>query len=437
MSRRHEQRMPRSKWTRDHASRLRRTPDTTAPIIYPPERRISDEYHLWDTWFLRERDGSIAEVDGYRIAFSLSASSSLLPGKRHDEARIRYFYSTDGREWTYGGPVFPEGEAFGSRQWAGSALLDDGTVYAYYTAAGHRDEPELTYEQRICVGAGGTVSTDGDGLRIDGPWDHSVLLEPDGERYQTQEQSMRQDGPIYTFRDPWFFEDPETEETYLLFEGNTPIDDPDPERTYNGCIGIAYSETGDPTDWEVLDPLLDAERVNQELERPHVVVRNGRYYLFTPSHQHTFAPGCSGFDALYGFVADSLFGPYEPLNETGLVVSNPENAPFQAYSWLAFGHGDEILVTSFFNYFDLNGLSLDDVAFLPEAEQFRRFGGTYAPTLRLQVAGNRTRIWGELGYGRIPLERESLAAPDRVRYRATDDGNEESDGGDDSDRGYY
>ncbi|SIR98747.1 levansucrase [Haladaptatus litoreus] len=421
MSRPHNGRIARSKWTRDHASRLRRTPDTTAPIIYPPEQRISDEYHLWDTWFLRERDGSLAEVDGYRVAFSLSASSSLLPGKRHDEACIRYFYSTDGREWTYGGPIFTEGEAFGSRQWAGSVLLDDGDIYAYYTAAGLGDEPELTYEQRICVGTGGTIVTDEEGFHIDGQWNHSVLLEPDGKHYQTQEQSMRQNGPIYTFRDPWFFEDPETEETYLLFEGNTPIDDPDPERTYNGCIGIAHSEMGDPTDWEFLDPLLDGERVNQELERPHIVVRNERYYLFTPSHQHTFAPGLSGFDALYGFVADSLFGPYEPLNETGLVVANPDNAPFQAYSWLAFGHGDEILVTSFFNYFDLNGLSLNDVAFLPESEQLRRFGGTYAPTLRLQVAGNRTRIWGELEYGRIPLEEESLTAPDHVRYRAMND----------------
>ena len=421
----------RSKWTRDHASRLRRTPDTVAPIIYPPERAISEEYHLWDTWFLRERDGSIAEVDGYRVAFSLSASSSLLPGKRHDEARIRYFYSTDGREWTYGGPIFPEGEAFGSRQWAGSALLDDdGTVYAYYTAAGHRDEPELTYEQRICVGAGGTVSTDERGLSIDGPWEQSVLFEPDGKRYQTQEQSNRQNGPIYTFRDPWFFEDPATGESYLLFEGNTPIDDPDPERTYNGCIGIARSETGDPTDWQLLDPILDAERVNQELERPHIVVRNGRYYLFTPSHLHTFAPGLSGFDALYGFVADSVFGPYEPLNETGLVVANPENAPFQAYSWLAFSHGDEILVTSFFNYFDLNGLSLDDVALLPEPEQFRRFGGTYAPTLRLQVGGDRTRIWGELDYGQIPLERESLTPPDHIRYRGSGGDGEDEDGND-------
>lgn len=426
MSRPHEGRIPRSKWTRDHAARLRRTSDTTAPVIYPPERKISDEYHLWDTWFLRERDGSFAEVDGYRVAFSLSASSTLLPGKRHDEARIRYFYSSDGHEWTYGGPIFTEREALGSRQWAGSALLDDGTVYAYYTAAGRRGEPELTYEQRICAGTGGTISTDEEGLRIDGPWDHSVLLEPDGERYQTQEQSSNQNGPIYTFRDPWFFEDPETGKSYLLFEGNTPIDDPDPELAYNGCIGIAHSETGTLTDWEVLDLLLDGERVNQELERPHIVVRNGRYYLFTPSHQHTFAPGLSGFDALYGFVADSLFGPYEPLNETGLVVANPDNAPFQAYSWLAFGHGDEILVTSFFNYFDLNGLSLDDVAFLPESEQFRRFGGTYAPTLRLQVGGNRTRIWGELEYGRIPLESESLAPPDSVRYHSTDD--EDTDG---------
>ncbi|NHN46911.1 glycoside hydrolase family 68 protein [Halostella sp. JP-L12] len=400
-------------WTRGQAREVARSDDVVAPVVYPPETDpLSDDVHVWDTWILRDRDGSIATVDGYRVILSLTAPADVLPGKRHDLATIRYFYSRDGKQWRDGGPVFDADAAFGQRQWAGSALLDDdGAVYVYYTAAGHADAEALTYEQRIAVAAGGRVKT-GDGLRIEGDWEHEVILEPDGNRYEREDQSR---GMIYTFRDPWFFEDPATGRTHLLFEANTPVPegsdacDGDPAlQEFNGSIGIATSPTGDPTDWELRPPLLDAVCVNQELERPHVVVRDGRYYLFFSSHDHTFAPGIDGFDGLYGFVADSLRGDYRPLNDTGLVLTNPANAAFQTYSWMAFPHRDEVLVQSFFNYYDLGDLSLDDVGHLPEEEQLGKFGGTLAPTARLGVDGDRTWIRGTLDHGHVPTEAEDL-----------------------------
>ncbi|PSP65288.1 glycoside hydrolase family 68 protein [Halobacteriales archaeon QH_8_64_26] len=405
----------RPAWTRAQAAELRRTDETVSPVFYPPSERIDPDLHVWDSWLLRGRDGSIAEIDGWRVFFSLTAAAELLPGKRHDVATIRYFYSRDGRNWRTGGRVFEEANVFGSRHWAGSALYDeDGQVYVYYTAAGDAEEEHLTYDQRIAVGAGGQVETNAEELRLAGPWEHSVLLEPDGDLYETESQSR---GPIYTFRDPWFFEDPASGETYLLFEGNTPTPEGSAacggeaaQQEFNGSVGIARSPTGDPTDWELEPPLLDAVCVNQELERPHIVTHDGRYYLFVSSHTHTFAPGLTGFDGLYGFVADSLRGEYRPLNGTGLVVANPANAPFQAYSWLAFPHGEELLVSSFFNYYDYDRPSMDDVAFLPEAEQRRRFGGTLAPTLRLTIDGDRTRIKGKLAHGHLPVESEDLPA---------------------------
>ncbi|WP_416840142.1 glycoside hydrolase family 68 protein [Haloferax sp. DFSO52] len=401
-------------WTRAHAEGLRRDDSNVAPIIYPPDERLDEELHIWDTWLLRDRDGSVAEIDGCRVIFALTSPSDLLPGKRHDVATIRYFYSTDGENWTTGGRVF-DGGTLGQRQWAGSAMYDpdgdDGEIYFYYTAAGDDDAEELTYTQRIALATGGTVHTDDSELRIDGPWDHRVILTPDGDWYEREDQSR---GMIYTFRDPWFFEDPESGETYLLFEANTPVpegtgacDDPVWEE-FNGSIGIAHSPSGDPTAFELRPPLLDAVCVNQELERPHFVVRDGTYYLFISSHVHTFAPGLEGYDALYGFVADDLTGEYEPLNGHGMVLTNPENAPFQSYSWLVYDHGDELLVTSFFNYFDYNRPNLDDVSLLPPEEQMRRFGGTLAPTVRLGLDGPETDIVGTLDHGHLPLPREAL-----------------------------
>lgn len=406
-------------WTREQAARIERTDETVAPIIYPPADEIDPDRHIWDTWLLRDRDGSITDLGGYRVVLSLTASDDLLPGKRHDVAEIRYYYSADGRSWRDGGPVFGNSDPLGSRQWAGCALHDDGDVYVYYTAAGRSDEPDISYAQRIAVARGGSVGVREDGgPRIEGPWSHEALLDPDGDRYETEAQSL---GMIYTFRDPWFFEDPATGETCLLFEANTPVPEGsdacggDPaQQEFNGSVGLAVSPTGDPTDFRLRAPLLDAICVNQELERPHVVVHDGRYYLFVSSHEHTFAPGVEGFDALYGFVADSLRGEYEPLNGSGLVLTNPGNAPFQAYSWLAYPHREELLVASFFNYYDLEGRSLDDVALLREEEQFARFGGTLAPTVRLALDGDRTRVVGTLGHGHLPLPGEDLPE-DRLR----------------------
>jgi levansucrase len=399
-----------SRWTHDQAAGIERREGIVAPVVYPPASRPNEGVHVWDTWLLRDRHGAVAEVDGWRVVFCLSAPADLLPGKRHDVAEIRYYCSRDGRRWHDGGPVFES--ALGQRQWAGSALLDDGDVYLFYTAAGEDDAAELTYSQRIAGAAGGAVSATDDSFAIEGPWRHEVLLEPDGERYETEAQSR---GMAYTFRDPWFYEDPATGESCLLFEGNVPV--PEGSETcggdaaaqaFNGCVGVAVSPSGDPMDWTRRPPMLDAVCVNQELERPHVVRWDGRYYLFVSSHMHTFAPGIAGYDGLYGFVADSLAGPYRPLNDAGLVVTNPANAPFQSYSWMAFPHREELLVQSFFNYYDFDGETLDLVGHLSESEQMRRFGGTLGPTLRLALDGDRTRILGSLDHWHLPLPDEPL-----------------------------
>ncbi|MUW15397.1 family 43 glycosylhydrolase, partial [Halorubrum sp. CBA1125] len=297
---------PRSRWTRDQAASIERRHGNVAPPAGAPRVDPFPELHVWDTWLLRDRHGEIADVNGWRVAFSLTAPADLLPGTRHDVAEIRCFCSADGESWQDVGPVF-DGGALGQRQWAGSALYDDGDCYLYYTAAGDETAEELTYSQRIAVAHGGRVTADADGVALGGPWTHETLLRPDGERYETEAQSR---GMTYTFRDPWFFEDPATGETYLLFEGNVPAPERDGDdaattrrREFNGCVGVAVSETGDPLSWELRPPLLDALEVNQELERPHVVVADGRYYLFVCSHVHTFAPGVIGPDGLYGFVA--------------------------------------------------------------------------------------------------------------------------------------
>ncbi|WP_226023896.1 glycoside hydrolase family 68 protein [Halomicrobium salinisoli] len=403
-----------SSWTREQAESISREETNVAPIINPSQTRLDKDLQLWDTWLLRNRFGEVTTIDGWRVAFSLTAPADLSPRDRHDVASIRYFYSRDGKQWECGGELF-EGDAYGQRQWSGSAVYDDGDLYVFYTATGHRGDTEITDTQRIAGATTDRVGTATEAVTIEGPWSHEILLEPDGDWYETEGQS---EGMTYTFRDPWFYEDPRTGETYLLFEANTPLSETDDtcgdgtdRRQYNGCVGVAVSPSRDPFDWELRAPLLVGTGVNHELERPHVVRHDDRYYLFVSTHRHMFAPGVEGYEGLYGWVADSFRGPYRPINDSGLVVTNPSDAPFQSYSWMVYAHGEELLVHSFFNYYDFAGDSLDEITQLSESEQSRRFGGTLGPTLRLEVDGGRSELLGTLDSWHLPTGDDTLPEP--------------------------
>ncbi|MER2237693.1 MAG: glycoside hydrolase family 68 protein [Psychrobacillus sp.] len=393
-----------SVWTRSQVEQIRINSTNVAPLIEAPFPRISADLWIWDMWPLIEKDGSIAVLPGgWRVLFALSVPRSVLPGKRHDVARISYFYSRLGLDWIQGGYVFEEGTALGSRQWAGSAMLDDdGRIYYFYTATGRRGEAQITYEQRIALSSSDYISNL-DGVQLVNFSPHQVILEPDGILYQTEEQSSG--GIIYAFRDPFFFKDPATGCEYLLFEGNIAGTSADVDcgpgvpadaAEYTGNIGIALLRNNSFSSWELLPALLEAGCTNQQTERPHIVVSDGLYYLFTDTHASTFAPGLVGPDGLYGFVAGSLRGNYVPLNGSGLVVSNPPSEPFQAYSWLVL---PDFSVLSFIDNFDLQGIPIEEVGFLPEQFQFEHFGGTLAQTLQLAVSGRNTEIIDVYEYG--------------------------------------
>lgn len=421
-----------SRWTRAQVEQIEINGTNTAPLIMEPFPRISPDLWIWDMWPLIEKDGSIAVLPGgWRVLFALSVPKNILPGKRHDVARISYFYSRNGLDWIQGGYVFEEGTALGSRQWAGSAMIDNGTIHYFYTATGRRGETQITYEQRIALASSGYFS-DLDGVELVDFSPHQVILEPDGILYQTEEQSSG--GIIYAFRDPFFFKDPATGCEYLLFEGNIAgtsadincgPDVPAEAAEYTGNIGIALLRNNDFSSWQLLPALLEAGCTNQQTERPHIVVNNGLYYLFTDSHRSTFAPGVTGPDGLYGFVAGSLRGNYLPLNESGLVVSNPPSEPFQAYSWLVL---PDFSVLSFIDNFNLQGIPIEEVGFLPDAFQYAHFGGTLAQTLQLRVSGETTMISAVYPFGLMMVsETESPKCDCRLLINAEgDDGEAEN-----------
>ena len=117
-----------------------------------------------------------------------------------------------------------------------------------------------------------------------------------------------------------------------------------------------------------------------------MVTSGGRYYLFFSTQTRTFHPDVWGPTGLYGFVGQSLFGPWEPINGSGLVLRNPVEEPAQAYSWLVL---PDLRVTSFVDAYSLAGARAEDL----DAEAARHhFGGTMAPDLRLELDGAQARL---------------------------------------------
>ena len=428
-----------SVWTWQDAKKIRLNDTNVAPKI-EEFVNLAEEANVWvwDSWVLRNRDTSLARVNGYYVLFSLIASRNLAPEERHSNARIGYWYSQDGRNWTFAGRVFPEEDGLGSRQWSGGALYDQGNLYLFYTAVGRKREPLVRFEQRIAV-AKAKIVTNGQGVSFTDWTPHQIIVAPEGVHYQTKIQAnytlsglVEPDpGPsdeaadgshniIYSFRDPWFFQDPVDGKSYLLFAANTP--GTPQEKTcsldnignisnsdkilpgvgdYSGSVGIAVAP--DPDNlfvWKRLPAIFHAQCVNQQLEVPRFVFKDGKYYLFVSSHKFTFPKDLrdTGLDALYGFVSDSLYGEYTPLNESGLVLGNPEDNPIQTFAWIVLPNE---VVLSYIQYTDLGEVPHQLINQQSIKFQRERFGGTLAPTIQLEIRGNKTKIIRELGQAEI------------------------------------
>ncbi|MGG3572270.1 glycoside hydrolase family 68 protein [Bacillus gobiensis] len=390
-------------WTREEALRIQLDPSNTIPLIPPNGEPVTNEKaKIGDAWPLTNLNGEVVKYKGWNILFSLTNAK-----EGPNWAKIGYYYSRDGKSWKYGGNVFPEGASLSVQEWSGSTLIEgNNEISVFYTTTGETDKEPQGYEwnQRI-ASAKGRIQADENGVRFTGfeRKDHKILLEPDGKMYQTWEQykSAQPKSQFPGFRDPWVFKDPKDGKTYMLFHGskggnphennltqenigNVPEghEVPEDSKYFVGNIGLAVATDKDLKNWKLLPPLLSAHGVSQELERPHLVFKDNKYYLFIDEHKHKFAPGLKGPDGLYGFVGSSLRGDYQPLNGSSLVLGNPEEANYQSFAWNITPNN---LVQSFI---------MDRQGDAP--------GGNLAPTLKTEINGTQTRFVEQLDYGYVP-----------------------------------
>nr|WP_062340623.1 glycoside hydrolase family 68 protein [Herbidospora sakaeratensis] len=331
-----------TRWTRRHLDLITDDPATTAPLITGPVEPALPGFDLWDMWPIQEEDGATALFDGRELWMGLAAPAAGHPEDRHDVARIRSLAFDDGK-WIDLGDVFPDGASPGSREWSGTAIRRaDGTVSVFYTASGFRGEERRTFAQRVFEARDGV---------------HREIARPDTRYFLPADQIEGGPGKILAWRDPAWFRG------RLLIAASVPWGE-----RYMGAVALTDGGSGNR-------PVLVADGINRELERPHIVVHDGLYYLFFCTHRQSFEPADAAPTGLYGFVGTAPEGPYEPLNGSGLVIGNPRAQPDQAYAWMVL---DDLRVVSFLDYrgpVDRAG-----------------FGGTVAPLLRLRLEGHRTRV---------------------------------------------
>ena len=375
-----------SRWTASQVAGLVQDARNTIPLVSPEQAvPVLPDLDLWDMWPVQHVDGTTAQFDGWTLWMILSSPRLPDPEERHHVARIRLVMQK-GAAWRDCGNLLPDGHCPGSREWAGSAIHDPASakLTLFYTASGRRGEAQRTFEQRIFQTSGLLTFNEGR-ARVEGWSEPAECFVADDMDYVRVVQDFGLPGQIKAFRDPAHFRDPATGTDYLLFTGSLRQSD----HAFNGAVGIARAVGAGLDRWELLPPLVSADTLNNELERPVMRYRDGRYYLFWSTQRKVFAPdGPSGPTGIYGMVADDLFGPYRPLNGSGLVAGNPEVEPMQTFSWWI---ADDLTAHGFIDYRGLeSGSVIDD----PEWRR-AHFGGTPAPVFRIALDGDRAWIVGE------------------------------------------
>ena len=324
-------------WTAEHLRAIPRQTAAAIPPVLAPDRSGLDPARLyWDMWPVQNAAGRLAPVAGCELWMALTATDRGDPALRHFEAKIHWIERRGG-------------------------AYHNGVLTLFFTAAGTAARAG-GYQQELWAAA---ASVPAQGL----PTGWSVpapLVRGYAPFYMPADAHEGEAGKIKAFRDPAYFRDPADGSEYLAFTASLAGSD----SAFNGAFGLARKGR---SGWGLLAPCIHADGVNNELERAHLVFHAGHYYAFWSTQTATFAPGLDHAPGgLYGMVADSMQGPWRPLNGSGLVLANPADRPFQTYSWFVDA---SLTVCSF-------------VDLLPDGT----FGGVPAPLLKLELDGEHAQV---------------------------------------------
>ena len=332
---------------------------------------------FWDFAPVTDADGVSYQIGESEVWLALTAPRSDDPSGRHFVASLAVLYFAEER-WSFVGELMLRHTHPGNREWAGMAIARDSTLSVFFTSAGLRGLPG-GYQQRLWTAACPIEILESPASDHQFTRAHEVLDAAHGP-YLPADQRTGQPGMIRAFRDPFYFQSGENRSEYLVFTASSV----DATSRYNGAIGYAeFSHSAGS--WEHRGAIIVSDDVATELERAHVIENDGLYYLFWSTPAYAFRPGLEYPTGLYGAVSDSLDGDFRLLNDTGLVLANPVDRPFQQYSWFV---SRDLSVQGFVDLPDCSSAALAEGP--PDANDV--FSGTAGPRYSIVLDGDHARV---------------------------------------------
>lgn len=407
------------------------------------------EMDVWDSWPLQNADGTVANYKGYEIVFGLAGDP-----KRGSDTFIYMFYRKSGEtslsSWKNAGRVFKDSDKLvpgdtilnnQAEEWSGSATMtSDGEIRLFYTNRHPWDPDRGFYGKQTLTTAQVNVSKpNNDTLKIDGVEDFKSIYDGgNGETYQNIDSTGFSQGDYndnHTLRDPHYVEDKNRK--YLVFEANTGTKTgyqgadslnnqayyggtkaffeaerkkllESPVRSFaeiaNGAIGI-IELNDDYTFKKELKPLIASNTVTDEIERANVFKLRGKWYLFTSSRgSKMYIDGIDDEDIyMLGYVSNSLTGPYEPLNGTGLVLHQDLDPNDITWTYAHFAipqvKGNNVVITSY----------------MTNRGMFDDHHSTFAPSFLMNIKNSTTSVVKDsiLEQGQITISTKNPNKPNK------------------------
>ncbi len=293
----------------------------------------------WDPWIVKDRNI-------YRMFFLLGnkfAEPFWVTGN------IGYSISYDLKNWLYQGVALTTDdycEWQSGRLLAGSCYVENNLYYLFYSAS--PKSPKL-FEEKI----GLAISEDAKKwFKLPKP-----LISPDNKIYGSAKELhpeilLKPEYQHWHFRDPYLYKF-DSSKYYIIFSASAAYG----HSSYRGCVGIAMSNNIQGP-YSLMQPILypqiegTDEGIFFEMERPQIIFKNNKYYLFFSAWLITLNPkiidiysqaGASDF-SLYCFVSDKITGPYLPISPIPIVSGSSKTQLYGTNimqdndeNWFAYG----------------------------------------------------------------------------------------------------
>ncbi|CAK1224213.1 glycoside hydrolase family 68 protein [Fructobacillus fructosus] len=417
--------------------------DTNATSKNVPSAFVYDEtlgrnvaLNIGDSWPITNQDGSVADYHGYRLVIGLVSeeTNSRFHPKMGLFAQKISDNSQDISTWQYIGYVFnsnsegqtdPNDEYLNQQkeEWSGSSVMmnpNDTSIRIFYANC-----YDLQYYRQVIATAQVSIDpADGndwntglvinhskttdhrtmfigdnkeyainntDGLSLPKYPDNNTMRDPkyvvsNGQAYLTIEASTSYDSGnqgIDNFYNKAYFgmsdADFAKEQQRLLNEGNTL--EHDAAYFANAALGLLKIDNNFNVT-SVEKPLVTANAVSDEIERPNLFEYDGKWYLFATTRSWHMASDDSRINMglnsgvlsfMIGFVSeDGIQGHYKPLNGNGLVVASDTPLDSATYAFLVLPNADktknQFVTTAYLGV------------------------RTFAPSFLLEINGDKTKV---------------------------------------------